>query len=301
LEEIARLQARLPPEAGGRNDYILNRYLEEMTTYTECAIDSIGGGGDSDSEYLRSDTHLEAPQPPAENHRGSTYPESPSQSSQTAPSPTSPPRGPSNPNFDLVRRVSPSPKTMPNHIILFRGPLVLDIPVPKVILHKVPHGERDEFTHVRYTTVTCEPDHFAAKEEYALRQSLFAKPRRTAMLLSVYLSKPSALPTVLEMVWTAFDALGRVPSKTGEEIFSPFGAEAWKRRVFHLHCPYYPRDEVETYLHDLGARPVRLDRGVKSSTELEDNMEPFSEVHSVNGHEVLHQIYEVSFMVILLK
>ncbi|TVY77662.1 hypothetical protein Focb16_v007462 [Fusarium oxysporum f. sp. cubense] len=47
LEEILRLQQRLPKQGG--NDYILQNFLEEMTTYTEKAMDgaSIDGGDSS--------------------------------------------------------------------------------------------------------------------------------------------------------------------------------------------------------------------------------------------------------------
>ncbi|KAF9781937.1 hypothetical protein IL306_012705 [Fusarium sp. DS 682] len=47
LEEIYRLQARLPKQV--ENDYVLQHFLEEMTTYTEKALDgaSIDGGGSS--------------------------------------------------------------------------------------------------------------------------------------------------------------------------------------------------------------------------------------------------------------
>ncbi|KAF4495867.1 hypothetical protein FAGAP_8000 [Fusarium agapanthi] len=47
LEEIVRLQQRLPKQGG--NDYILQNFLEEMTTYTEKAMDgtSIDGGDSS--------------------------------------------------------------------------------------------------------------------------------------------------------------------------------------------------------------------------------------------------------------
>ncbi|KAK4168305.1 hypothetical protein QBC43DRAFT_310056 [Cladorrhinum sp. PSN259] len=42
LEEIAQLRASLPPEFGKtKDDFILERYLEQLTTYTESALDSI--------------------------------------------------------------------------------------------------------------------------------------------------------------------------------------------------------------------------------------------------------------------
>ncbi|KAK4227372.1 hypothetical protein QBC38DRAFT_526817 [Podospora fimiseda] len=41
LQEIAQLKAQQMGQVEGGKDYILERYLEEMTTYTECALDSV--------------------------------------------------------------------------------------------------------------------------------------------------------------------------------------------------------------------------------------------------------------------
>ncbi|CZR46637.1 uncharacterized protein FPRO_12087 [Fusarium proliferatum ET1] len=48
LEEILRLQKRLPKQGG--SDYILQNFLEEMTTYTEKALDGASIDGDSSTK-----------------------------------------------------------------------------------------------------------------------------------------------------------------------------------------------------------------------------------------------------------
>lgn len=48
LEEILRLQKRLPKQGG--SDYILQNFLEEMTTYTEKALDGASINGDSSTK-----------------------------------------------------------------------------------------------------------------------------------------------------------------------------------------------------------------------------------------------------------
>ncbi|KAG5990982.1 Chitin synthase, class 3 [Claviceps pusilla] len=67
---------------------------------------------------------------------------------------------------------------------LYNGNLVLDCPVPPVLLQQLPHGERDEFTHMRYTAATCDPSDFK-RENYALRQVLFGKTRKTELFIVV--------------------------------------------------------------------------------------------------------------------
>ncbi|WAO95247.1 Hypothetical protein NCS54_01286000 [Fusarium falciforme] len=49
LQEIVRLQAQLPKDVTTPNDYVLQRFLEEMTTYTEMALDITIVGSDDDS------------------------------------------------------------------------------------------------------------------------------------------------------------------------------------------------------------------------------------------------------------
>jgi hypothetical protein len=73
---------------------------------------------------------------------------------------------------------------------LFRGNLVLDCAVPERILSQVPHAEppeRDEFTHVRYTALTCHPSRFS-NLGFALRPSLFGKPRSTQIFVTLSIS-----------------------------------------------------------------------------------------------------------------
>jgi hypothetical protein len=74
---------------------------------------------------------------------------------------------------------------------LFRGNLILDCPVPMRIICKVKHAappERDEFTHVRYSALTCRPSKFS-DSEFVLRPSLFAKPRSTELLVAISISE----------------------------------------------------------------------------------------------------------------
>ncbi|RMJ09523.1 hypothetical protein CDV36_010862 [Fusarium kuroshium] len=56
LEEIARLQARLPRDAAAAasNDFILQRFFEEMTTYTEEALDAAHSDADANSSKALS-------------------------------------------------------------------------------------------------------------------------------------------------------------------------------------------------------------------------------------------------------
>lgn len=65
---------------------------------------------------------------------------------------------------------------------LFDGNLVLDCPVPSKLLQMVPKKEDREFSHLRYTACTCDPNNFKS-EKYTLRQRLYDPPRQTELFI----------------------------------------------------------------------------------------------------------------------
>lgn len=75
--------------------------------------------------------------------------------------------------YHIVRRVP-----------LVRGNLVLDCPVPIQYLNAVPHRDRKEFTHMRYTAVTCDPAEFP--DSYTLRQELMSRSTELFICITMY-------------------------------------------------------------------------------------------------------------------
>ena len=66
---------------------------------------------------------------------------------------------------------------------LTSGNLVLDCPVPSKFLAGLKYKEGEEFTHMRYTAATCDPNDFAA-ENYTLRPLLVEdQPRETELFI----------------------------------------------------------------------------------------------------------------------
>ena len=111
-------------------------------------------------------------------------------------------------------------------VLLYRGNLVLDCPVPPKLLMQVPHGERDEFTHMRYSAATCDPKFFF-EENFTLRQKLFSKPRHTELFIVVtmYNEEDTLLARSLMGVFKNIDYMcRRTESKT-------WGKDAWKKIV----------------------------------------------------------------------
>lgn len=111
-------------------------------------------------------------------------------------------------------------------VLLYRGNLVLDCPVPPVLLQQNPHGERDEFTHMRYSAATCDPNDFY-DQDFTLRQRLFTKPRHTELFIVVtmYNEDDILFARTMTGVFKNIEYMCNRPnSKT-------WGKDAWKKIV----------------------------------------------------------------------
>ncbi|KAK7746332.1 Chitin synthase, class 2 [Cytospora paraplurivora] len=111
-------------------------------------------------------------------------------------------------------------------VLLYRGNLVLDCPVPPRLLNQIPHGERDEFTHMRYSAATCDPADFY-DENFTLRQKLFSKPRHTELFIVVTMYNEDEVLFARTMIGVFKNIefmCKRNESKT-------WGKDAWKKIV----------------------------------------------------------------------
>lgn len=52
---------------------------------------------------------------------------------------------------------------------------MLDVPVPTKLLDQCPIKEGNEFTHMRYTAVTCDPDQFMVSVLAAVKDVTLTK------------------------------------------------------------------------------------------------------------------------------
>lgn len=126
---------------------------------------------------------------------------------------------------EIDRRTAQIRKT----IQLFHGNLILDCPIAPRLLKEIPHAqppERDEFTHMRYSAVTCDPALFW-EEKFTLRPLLFAKPRITELLIAVtmYNEDELLLGKTLKAVMKNLKYLYSLNSN------AVWGNDAWKKVV----------------------------------------------------------------------
>jgi len=106
---------------------------------------------------------------------------------------------------------------------LFRGNLVLDVPVPS---HITPSGKGDieEFSKMRYTAATCDPDDFMSSR-YSLRQYLSGRDTELFIVMTMYNEDEVLFVKTMNAVIKNIGHLcGRTRSKT-------WGPEGWKKVV----------------------------------------------------------------------
>ncbi|KAL3602843.1 hypothetical protein FPOAC2_07157 [Fusarium poae] len=359
LEEIARLQARLPVTAAAPNDYILQKFLEDMATYTESTLDVDGGFSDrasskalsfidedEESSYISNQVDISIQNTENEDtvkaSQGSqstpaTYDAVISEKKDDADLPREPPfarmvkrkslvgtadietaQAPAKeigPTPSLTQQepllhfqrpqpdVKPPPAQKPTQIIsprlrriqtvddhrryerlitilgkgqdtekvfsqsrpssdtsltgssrlvdkpeeqepreqledlspewvyriaygitVFMGNCILELPVPETILKLVPRTDHDEFTHTRFTFVTCPPKEMVG-ERYCLRPTFWATKPVMKFILAVHVTP---LHKYCLETWTLIhDAIAYAEKKLGEGT--------WKSVRVHIH------------------------------------------------------------------
>lgn len=67
---------------------------------------------------------------------------------------------------------------------LINGELILDCKIPSILYSFLPRRDENEFTHMRYTAVTCDPDDFV-KRGYMLRQNMDPTRRETELFICI--------------------------------------------------------------------------------------------------------------------
>lgn len=68
---------------------------------------------------------------------------------------------------------------------LINGELILECKIPTILYSFLPRRDDVEFTHMRYTAVTCDPDHFVEKG-YKLRQQIANRETELFICVTMY-------------------------------------------------------------------------------------------------------------------
>lgn len=82
------------------------------------------------------------------------------------------------------RRGVRDPQVTKKEVQLINGELVLECKIPTILYSFLPRRDEIEFTHMRYTAVTCDPDDFLSRG-YKLRQNIGRTVRETELFICV--------------------------------------------------------------------------------------------------------------------
>ncbi|KEZ39795.1 Chitin synthase 2 [Scedosporium apiospermum] len=88
------------------------------------------------------------------------------------------------PEGEQERRGVRAPQTSKKEVQLINGELVLECKIPTILYSFLPRRDEIEFTHMRYTAVTCDPDDFVDRG-YKLRQNIGRTMRETELFICI--------------------------------------------------------------------------------------------------------------------
>lgn len=88
------------------------------------------------------------------------------------------------PDGKQERRGARQAQMTKKEVKLINGELILECKIPTILYSFLPRRDEVEFTHMRYTAVTCDPDDFVSRG-YQLRQNISNTNRETELFICV--------------------------------------------------------------------------------------------------------------------
>lgn len=159
---------------------------------------------------------------------------------------------------------------------LVRGNLVLDCPVPTKLYQLLPRRDHDEFTYMRYTAATTDPDQFG-EAGFNLRPANYARETQLCICITMYNEDEYAFTRTMHAVMLN---IKHFCSRNRSRVW---GKEGWKKIVVTIVAD--GRDKVHPgVLNVLSAMGV-FQEGVAKNY--------------VNGNEVKAHIFEYTTQVSL--
>ncbi|KAJ2097573.1 hypothetical protein GGI09_003755, partial [Coemansia sp. S100] len=128
------------------------------------------------------------------------------------------------PNARKFKRFQSQRNRKLQKVVLTAGNLVVDCPVPKSVLQAGEYQEDREFTHMRYTAVTCDPNYFA-NEKYSLRPVLLERKTELFIVLTMYNEDEVLFNRTFAAV---AKNIAHLCSRTNSRVW---GKDAWKKVV----------------------------------------------------------------------
>lgn len=124
------------------------------------------------------------------------------------------------------RRGVRDPLTSKKEVQLINGELILECKIPTILYSFLPRRDEIEFTHMRYTAVTCDPDDFADKG-YKLRQNIGRTARETELFICVTMYNEDEI----DFTRTMHAVMKNVSHFCGRNKSRTWGENGWQKIV----------------------------------------------------------------------
>ncbi|KAI1413772.1 glycosyltransferase family 2 protein [Hypoxylon sp. FL1857] len=124
------------------------------------------------------------------------------------------------------RRGVRAPLTSKKEVQLINGELILECKIPTILYSFLPRRNEVEFTHMRYTAVTCDPDDFVEKG-YKLRQNIGRTARETELFICVTMYNEDEI----DFTRTMHAIMKNVSHFCGRNKSRTWGENGWQKIV----------------------------------------------------------------------
>ncbi|CAG8749135.1 35027_t:CDS:2, partial [Racocetra persica] len=127
-------------------------------------------------------------------------------------------------NYEQVYNEKYEKRRSARHVELTHGNLVLDCPVPDKVLRNVKYSDSEEFSTMRYTAVTCDPDDFI-QNKYLLRPHIYGRKTELMIVMTMYNEDDKLfIKTMSSAIKNVAHLCSRSKSKT-------WGRDGWQKVV----------------------------------------------------------------------
>jgi chitin synthase len=182
------------------------------------------------------------------------------------------------PNGKQERRGARPAVMSRKEVKLINGELILECKIPTILYSFLPRRDDIEFTHMRYTAVTCDPNEFVERG-YKLRQQIGNTTRETELLICITMYNENEL----DFTRTMHGVMRNVAHFCSRQKSRTWGKDGWKKIVICIIADGRKKVHPRT-LDALAAMGVYQDGIAKNS---------------VNQREVTGHVYEYTTQVSL--
>ncbi|KAH9218071.1 class 2 chitin synthase [Leptodontidium sp. 2 PMI_412] len=130
------------------------------------------------------------------------------------------------PDGKQERRGARQAQMAKKEVKLINGELILECKIPTILYSFLPRRDEIEFTHMRYTAVTCDPDDFVSKG-YKLRQNIGSTARETELFICITMYNENEI----DFTRTMHAVMKNVSHFCGRSKSRTWGENGWQKIV----------------------------------------------------------------------